>query len=209
MNLLFNPNVAYLLLVVGSVLLLLAFAAPGTGLLEAGAIFMLIIATYAIYHIGFNLWALIVLVLALIPFIYAIYAIQKPRREWALVLGILGVIVGSLYLFPSNGLIPGVNPVLAIAVSLLVAGFLWLASRKAIAAHNALPMQDLQSLIGRSGEAKTKVHENGSVQVAGELWSARSEKAIPAGSRVHVISREGFILVVVPDDQSNTVIHSK
>jgi len=38
--------------------------------------------------------------------------------------------------------------------------------------------------------------------VAGELWSARSEKPIPAGSEVHVIRREGFILIVERDDQS-------
>jgi membrane-bound ClpP family serine protease len=35
------------------------------------------------------------------------------------------------------------------------------------------------------------------------LWSARSEKPIPAGSRVRVVSREGFILLVTPEDQSN------
>jgi membrane-bound ClpP family serine protease len=38
--------------------------------------------------------------------------------------------------------------------------------------------------------------------VAGELWSARSEKPVPAGSYVHVIRREGFVLVVERDDQS-------
>jgi len=38
--------------------------------------------------------------------------------------------------------------------------------------------------------------------VASELWSARSEQPIPAGSRIHVISREGFTLVVETDDQS-------
>jgi membrane-bound ClpP family serine protease len=57
-------------------------------------------------------------------------------------------------------------------------------------------------LIGQTGEAKTRVREEGSVQVAGELWSARSDKPVPAGSRVRVVSREGFVLVVALDDQS-------
>jgi membrane-bound serine protease (ClpP class) len=199
MDLLFNPNIAYLLLVVGSVTLLLAIVTPGTGWLEVGAIFILMIAGYAISQLGFfNLWALIVLGLALVPFIFAI---QKPRREWALALSILGVIVGSLYLFPSKGFLPAVNPILAILVSLLVAGFLWLVTRKAVATFHTRPLQDLKNLIGQIGQAKTEVFEAGSVQVDSELWSARSAKPIPAGSRIRVVSRDGFTLVVETDDQ--------
>jgi membrane-bound serine protease (ClpP class) len=200
MNILYDPNVAYLLLVVGAVLLLLAIVTPGTGLLEIGAIFILFMAGYSIYHLGFNLWALIVLVLTLAPFIYAI---RKPRREWALVLSIFGVVAGSLYLFPSKGFLPAVNPGLAILVSLLVAGFLWLVIRKAIATLHTRPMQDLVSLVGQVGEAKTEVSDKGSVQVASELWSARSEKPIPAGTRIRVVSRDRFTLVVETDDQAN------
>jgi membrane-bound serine protease (ClpP class) len=199
MNLLLDPNIAYLLLVVGFVTLLLAIVTPGTGLLEIGALFLLMLAGYGIYTLGFNIWALIVLVLALIPFIYAI---QKPRREWALALSILGVVAGSLYLFPSEGFLPAVNPIVAILASVLVAGFLWLVTRKAIATFHARPMQDLKSLIGEVGQTKTEVFNAGSVQIASELWSARSGKPIPAGSRVRVVSREGFTLVVERDDQS-------
>jgi membrane-bound serine protease (ClpP class) len=199
MDILYNPNIAYLLLVVGFVLALLALVAPGTGMLEVGAFFLLALAGFAIYHIGFNPWALIILVLALIPFVYAI---RKPKREWALVLSILGVITGSVYLLQSGGLLPAVNPILAALVSVLVAVFLWWSIRKVVAAHHARPLQDLQSLIGKIGEAKTRIQQDGSVQMAGELWSARSEKPIPAGSRVRVVSREGFVLIVEHDNQT-------
>ena len=46
------------------------------------------------------------------------------------------------------------------------------------------------------GEAKTSIADEGSVQVAGELWSAKSEQAIPEGTHVRVTGREGFSLVV-------------
>lgn len=199
MEILYNPNIAYVLLVAGFVLALLAIVAPGTGMLEIGAFFLLALAGFATYQIGFNLWALIVLILALIPFVYAI---RKPKREWALALSIVGVIAGSLYLFPSEGFLPAVNPILAALVSLLVAGFLWWTIRKVVAAHHARPLQDLKNLIGQIGEAKTRVQEEGSVQMAGELWSARSDKPIPAGSRVRVVSREGFVLIVTLDEHS-------
>jgi membrane-bound ClpP family serine protease len=60
-------------------------------------------------------------------------------------------------------------------------------------------LQDISSLIGERGETKTPVQAEGSVQVVGELWSARSEKPIPAGSLVHVVGREGFVLVIEKD----------
>ena len=121
MNILLNPNIAYILLVLGSVLLLMAIVTPGTHFLEFGALFVLALAGYAIYNLGFNLWALIVLVLSLVPFVYAI---QKPKRELILALSLLGVIVGSVYLFPSGGWLPAVNPVLAVIVSALTAVFM-------------------------------------------------------------------------------------
>jgi membrane-bound ClpP family serine protease len=63
-------------------------------------------------------------------------------------------------------------------------------------ASHALPSHDLSTLIGQIGEAKTRIHSEGSVQVAGELWSARSEKTIPNGCPVKVVGREGFVLLV-------------
>jgi membrane-bound serine protease (ClpP class) len=199
MEILLDPNIAYILLVLGSILLLMAIVTPGTHLMEGGAILLLALAGYAIYNLGFNLWALIVLVLSLVPFIYSI---QKPKRELILALSLLGVIIGSVYLFPSKGWLPAVNPLVALVVSVLSAGFLWLAVRKGMQAHHARPLQDLSTLIGKTGQAKTRVEDDGSVQVAGELWSARSEKPIQAGSRVRVVSREGFVLIVTPEEQS-------
>lgn len=200
MEILLNPNVAYALLVVGFVLALLAIVTPGTGLLEVGAFFLLAMAGYAIYNLDLNFWALIVLVLSIIPFVYAT---RKPKREWFLALSLLAMIVGSLYLFPSESWLPAVNPIEAIVISVLTVGFIWFVVRKTVQAHALRPTHDLGALIGQVGETKTQVHEEGSVQVAGELWSARSEKVIPAGSFVRVIAREGFILVVEQDHQVN------
>jgi membrane-bound ClpP family serine protease len=199
MELFINANIAYLLLMFGSIAMLLALVTPGTHIFEGGALLLLAAAGYEVFKLGFNLWALIVLILALVPFIYAI---QKSKREWALVLSILALVVGSLYLFPGTGWLPGVHPLLAIVVSLVSAGFLWISVRKGMQAARARPLQDLGGLIGQTGQAKTEVFNAGSVQVASELWSARSEKLIPAGSFIRVVSRNGFTLVVERDDQS-------
>ena len=55
---------------------------------------------------------------------------------------------------------------------------------------------DRQALIGQAGEARTRIKDSGSVQVGGELWSARSEKPIEQGKAVRVVQKDGFVLVV-------------
>jgi membrane-bound serine protease (ClpP class) len=193
-----DPNIAYILLVFGTLALMMALVTPGTYLLEGSALLLLALAGYEIYNLGFNLWALIVLVIALVPFIYAI---RKPRREWALALAILCLLIGSLYLFPGQGILPAVNPLLAVVLSILSAGFLWFVVRQALLAHLIRPLQNLDSLTGKIGQAKTRILQNGVVQVAGELWSARSEQDVTAGAAVRVLGRDGFVLLVEKAEQ--------
>ena len=100
MEFLLDPNIAYLFLLAGVLLGLMAIITPGTGIFEVGAFFCLALAGYAVYNLSFNLWALVVLLLSIIPFVYAI---QKPKRERYLALSILGLIVGSVFLFATDG----------------------------------------------------------------------------------------------------------
>jgi len=193
MDFLLDPNIAYLILLGGVLLAMMSLASPGTGLFEIGAFFCMALAGYAIYNLSFNWWALLLLGLSIVPFVYAI---QKPRRERYLALSILLLIVGSVFMFPRTEEQAIVNPFVAIIASGLVAGFLWIAVRKSVEATSARPTHDLAGLVGQIGEARTKVNDEGSVLVAGELWSARSEKPIPAGSSIRVLRREGFILIV-------------
>ncbi|MEW6029755.1 MAG: NfeD family protein [Chloroflexota bacterium] len=198
MDILVDPNLAYLFLLVGTLLGLLALVTPGTGALEIGALFGLVLAGFAMMQNSFNLWALIVLAASVAPFFYAI---RGPRRELFLGLSILGLVVGSVFLFRSDGGGPAVNWMLALAASAFYAGFLWIAIRKAMQAHLTRPTHDLGTLIGQVGEAKTRIHEDGSVQVAGELWSARSKNPIGTGKQVRVTGRDGFILEVEAESE--------
>ena len=193
MDFLLDPNIAYLILLGGVLLAMLALAAPGTGFFEIAAFFCIALAGYAIYNLSFNWWALILLALSIVPFIYAI---QKPKRELYLGLSILLLVIGSVFIFPRTEEGAIVNPIVAIVASGLVAGFLWIAVRKSVEAASVRPSHDLEGLVGQIGEARTKVDAEGSVQVAGELWSARSEKPIAAGNSIRVVKREGFVLIV-------------
>lgn len=190
---LLNPNAVYILLMAGALMALLALATPGTGLLEIGALFTIVLAGYGLYTLTFNWWAVLLIILSAVPFVYSL---EKPKREPFLILAILMLIAGSVFIFPRAAGQTGVDPWLALVVSVLVAGFLWIATRKTVEAARIKPSHDLGALVGQIGEAKSRVHADGSVQVGGELWSARSDQPIAVGSPVRVVGRDGFILVV-------------
>jgi membrane-bound serine protease (ClpP class) len=191
---LLNPNAVYLILVLGLVLTIMALLSPGSGVLEVLAFFTLLLAGYGIYNLSVNVWALVILFVGIILFVLAV---RKFRQPTYLILSIVFLILGSVYIFPgATWWQPAVNPFLATIVSLLVGGFMWVIATKAMEVAVTPPVHDMNALIGQTGEAKTDIHKEGSVQVAGELWSAQSDEMISQGSTIRVLGREGFILRV-------------
>ena len=111
MDFLLEPNVAYLILLAGVMLGFLALVTPGTGLFEVAAFFCIVLAGYAVYNLSFNWWALVLLLLSVLPFVYAI---QKPKRELYLGIAILLLILGSVFMFPSETGPFAVNPAVSV-----------------------------------------------------------------------------------------------
>jgi membrane-bound serine protease (ClpP class) len=194
MEYLLNPNVAYVLIVASAMLALTAIMVPGTGLPEVGLVVCLALAGYSIYSLGINAWALLVVGLSAIPFIFALRL--KTLRLPLLAFSILMLIGGSIFLFLDDKGWPAVNPILAGIVSILCGGFIWIATERTLAAQQAKPIINPDTLLGKIGEARTEINAEGSVQVGAELWSARSEEPIAKGSTVRVTQRDGFILIV-------------
>jgi membrane-bound serine protease (ClpP class) len=159
---------------------------------------MWLISGYIIFNMPINYWALGLMLLGVVLFLLSL---RKLKNLVYLGLSIAAVIVGSIFLFDQPGWQPAVNPVLAVIVSIIVAGFVWVVAQKTLEADRMRPAHDLEALIGAVGEAKTAVGVEGSVQVAGELWSAKSDQAIPEGTHVRVVGRDGFSLVVEQIDE--------
>lgn len=197
MNILLDPNVAYIILVMGFFLAILALFAPGTGLLEAGALIALLLSGYAMYNLPINGWAVVLLVVSIFPFVWSL---RRPHRPIFLVISVAAMILGSVGLFRTESGGFAVNPLLAVIVSITVPILLWVFATKGLQAMRKKPTHDLGELIGRTGEAKTDIDpiNEGSVYVGGETWSARSSAPIKSGTLVRVIQREGFILDVEP-----------
>jgi membrane-bound serine protease (ClpP class) len=193
MEFLNDPNVSYVLLVMGVIIGLFAIITPGTGLLELGAGIALLLAGIGAYTIGTSWWALLILITAVVPFVIAFRG--KNQTVW-LIATIVLITVGSIFLYQNESGFPEVNPVLAFIVAALSSLTIWVMAQKTLEAHHVQPAHDLARLIGQIGEAKTDIRDEGSVQAGGELWTARSETLIKAGASVRITGREGFVLIV-------------
>jgi len=204
MELLQNPNVVYLLLVVGLSIAVLALASPGTGILEVLAIFVMGAAVWITinYNLPINWWAIGLIVTGIAFFLLSVFRIKAMPL---LAVAVFLIVVGSAFFFQGDTwYLPALNPVLTTVVSILSGLFFWVAGRKSIEASLARPAHDLEGLLGQTGEAKTNIHSDGTVQVNSELWSARSENPVRSGEYVRVVGRDGFTLLVEPLDSDES-----
>lgn len=193
MNFLLDPNVAYFLLLVGFLLAILSLFAPGTGILEVGAVLIMVLAGYGVINLPLNLWALALLILGVFPFILAV---RQSRKLVFLAVSIAALVIGSVFLFRGEDRLMAVDPALAVPLSTLAVGFLWFIARKSLDAIARRPDHSLERLDGMIGSAESDVFLEGTVSAGGEHWSARSRNFIPAGSRIRVVGREGLVLIV-------------
>jgi membrane-bound serine protease (ClpP class) len=193
MDLFLNPNFAYLILVIGFLIAILALVSPGTGVLEAVAIGLIILAGWLISRIDFNWIALVVLILGVFPFLWAL---RKTQKWYFLVISLVALTLGSTFLFVDENWRPIVNPVLAVFVNLLVIGFFWIIVRKVLEALQHSPAHDFVNLVGSVGETRTEVFHEGSVYAGGEMWTATSQTLIPSNTKVKILERKGFTLKV-------------
>lgn len=198
-NFLLEPNVAYLLLMISIIMGVLALYTPGTGLIEVGSLFTLVLAIYGLYYLPTNLWAFPFLLLGIAPFVLPLFwkkALNRTQNIAIVLISFAALLVGSYFLVRVDETRGGINLLVILLTSAFASGVFWLISNKGIEAIRQRPAHDLKRLIGMTGVATTDIFEEGSVYTAGEQWSARSKSNIPAGSQVKVLKREGFTLEV-------------
>jgi len=192
MNPIIDPNIAYVLLVVGFVLSVLALLTPGTGIVEIIGLFSMILAGYGIISNPSNYWALLIL----IPFFPLIFVYRKTKKDYYLIISIALLNIGSYMIFKSESGGFAVSPFIAIVVLLLNAPILWVVVKKIIEAIDKRPDFDPANIIGAIGEARTNIFPDGTAYVSGEEWSVRSGYKIDKGEKIKVVRKEGLVLWV-------------
>ena len=195
MIILTNPNLAYVLVVVGFTLIFLAQLNRKTRILKVGIILCLIALGLGFLYLRVNPWAFLVVALSPLPFFIAVDQ-ARPQNPLFL-LSIFMLTIGSFFLFVDQDSQLLVSNRMA-WVSVLSAVVTWLSTERLRNVEGVRSSNDPDSVVGLIGETITDIeaYSAGSVSVGGELWQARSKHPIPAGSMVRVLRQDGFWLTV-------------
>jgi membrane-bound serine protease (ClpP class) len=196
LQILVNPNVSYLLLLVGLIGIALEVFNPGGIIPGAGGSIALLLGLYGTAQLPVEIAgiALLVLGVALI--------IAEAHLPTGGVLGVAGVVAlaaAGLLLYDDDAEGFGVSPPVIIALAVAIGGAGAVVIQKIRRAHERPVLTGWEELVGAEGEVRTALEPFGQVWVGGALWRARAsgeEAPIELGDRVVVESVDGLTLQV-------------
>ena len=188
-----NPNIAYILLLVGLAGLYFELSHPGAIFPGVVGGICIILAFFALQTLPINYAGVLLILLAIVFFI-----MEMKITSYGLlsVAGIVSLLLGSLMLFESS------SPELRVAWSVLVptivlvSGFFVAVAALVFRAHTNKPRTGTRGLMNETGVVKKDLEPEGKVFIHGELWNARSASPLPAGTKVRIVGVDSLVLEV-------------
>lgn len=196
---LINPNVVFLLLSIGIQAILIELSSPGGWVAGFIGVICMLLAIYGLGVLPVNWFGLIFLLMAFVLFIVDIKA---PTHGALTAAGIGSFIAGALILFNSVRVpgLPQISIPLVIGTALFMAISFSIIISFAVRALHLPVITGKGTLVGKHGLVRSPLNPAGTVQVAGELWSAElanpGEGPLPRNTAVEVVEVEGVRLKV-------------
>lgn len=198
LQILVDPNVVFLLLLIGFAGIALEFFAPGTIIPGAIGTISLLLGIFGTIQLPVAAIGIVLLILA-VGLIIA--EVHLPTGGLLGLAGIGAMVAGGLLLFDTSGDEPSVSPVLVIVLAVLVGGFIVFAGRRVMQAMGRPFATGEEDLVGAEGDVRIALDPIGQVFVSGALWRARAadlEEPLEVGSRIRVAEVDGLTLTVAP-----------
>lgn len=190
-----SPSVAYLFLVVALALVILELYTAGIGAAAVTAAVCLVLACYGLGTLPTRPFAVGLILAGMLG--YAIDIQAGSPRAWT-VIGTAAVAAGSLWLY-EEGLAPSplVLVIVVGGVGMMMVGGL----PAMVRSRFSTPTVGRESMVGELGRAVATVDPEGTVEVRGAPWRARTNRATPiaAGESVRVVGIDGLLLEVEPE----------
>lgn len=200
-----NPNIAYLLLMVGIYGLVFGFLSPGWHVPETIGAICLILAIISFGYVNLNVGGIILILAA---FIFFIIEIATPTFGLFTAAGAVCLFFGSLMLFRVGigdaGTIDRFVSrewyeqfrILIIAMTAFSALFFGFGIYKALRLRFTKPKTGGEEMLGLVGVADEDLDPEGQIKIRGERWKAEAKTKIKKGEKVKVVDRKGLLLIV-------------
>lgn len=190
-----HPNIAYLLMMLGTLGLIFEFTHPGIGFPGVAGLICLLLALYSFQILPVSLVAIALLLLGLALLIAEVKIVSYGLLTLG---GAVCLTLGSLMLFQAP------DPALRVSIRLILPTVAMLALIVALIVHRAArsfryPVATgREGLIGEIGEVRVELNPEGKIFVHGEYWNARCAVPATVGQRVRVVRAQGLTLEVEP-----------
>ena len=190
-----SPAVAYLLFVIGLGLLVFELYTAGVGVAGVLGAGSLLAGSYGLAVLDARPWAVAVLIIAFIG--YAIDVQSGIQQFWSTV-GVLGTIIGSIFLFSDHsiGWLPLLVGILGVVMSMLGG------MPAMVRTRFSTPTIGREWMIGTVGQVLETINPEGIITIDGAPWRARTNRATPieVGAAAKVVEVDGLLLEVEPEE---------
>ena len=196
LNLLSDPNIAYIFFMLGLYGLMFELYSPGA--IFPGVIggISIIVAFYSLHTLPVNYAGLALIIFAVILFIAEIKVVSHGLLSIG---GVISLILGSIMLIDTESTLEVIKiswKVILVIVILTVAFFTF-AIGFGIRAQSRKPATGIEGIVGEIGEVVSDLEPEGQIKVHGELWNAESPDGfISQGTKVEVIKVSNLKLIV-------------
>lgn len=192
-----EPDLFFLLLIVGVLGLYAEFTHPG--MVAPGAIGAIcaVLALYAMHLLPVNVAGLALIALAI-----ALFVLEAKYTSHGVLAagGVVSMLLGALFLIRSPLTSGGVSLGIALGVTLPFAGITVYLMRLVLRSRRWKPSTGPEELVGTEGVVVAPVsgQAEGMIRIHGELWRAFSDQPAGAGETVRIVRVDGLKLHVQP-----------
>jgi membrane-bound serine protease (ClpP class) len=194
-NIIADPNIAYLLLMAGILGLYMEFSHPGVIFPGVAGAVCLILALISLQVLPFNYAGLFLIVLGVALLIGEAFV---PSFGVLGIGGVISLALGSFLLFDTQNSDLGVDRSIVFTGVATLASFVFAISYLVYRSQKSKPTLGWEGLLGQIGEVKARLNPAGKVFVHGEYWNAEADAEVDVGEKVEVVGYQGMSLKVRP-----------
>lgn len=189
-----NPNIAFILLMLGFYGLFFELSHPGAIFPGVVGGICIILAFFSFQTLPINYAGVLLIILGLGLFVMEALT---PTYGPLAIGGVVALVLGATMLVNTDVPFLRVSWTVIIPVVLITAAFFLFGLGMVVRAHRKKPTTGKRGMMGLKGEARAAIDSRGGqVLVHGELWSAVSEEKIKKGERIRVVDVDGLVLKV-------------
>jgi len=197
-----DPNIAYLLMTIGTIGIIAELYSPGAILPGIVGAISLILAFYSFQSLPVNYAGVLLFLLGIVFFV-----LEASVTSYGLLAigGVISTLIGSVMLIKTDAEFLRISWSVILPVVMLAAAFALLIVGMGMKAMRRRPMTGREEMVGLVGIARTALAPQGQLAVHGELWEAVSEQPLRPGDEAEVTGLDGLRLRVKPFSKKKEV----